>query len=87
MGMTLCGIMPALTAMTRHNVPADAAGGVLGYATSTQYAGLVLGPLAGGLVANQAGFTAVFVMTGAVMLLAAALLFRQTSIVAEPDTA
>ncbi|HBP27884.1 MFS transporter [Advenella sp. FME57] len=87
MGMTLCGIMPALTAMIRHNVPADAAGGVLGYATSTQYAGLVLGPLAGGLVANQAGFTAVFVMTGAVMLLAAALLFRQMRTTAGPDTA
>lgn len=77
MGMTLCGIMPALTAMIRHNVPAGAAGGVLGYATSTQYAGLVLGPLAGGFVANQAGYAAVFVMTGAVMLLAAVLLFRQ----------
>ncbi|HLU04122.1 MAG TPA: MFS transporter [Advenella sp.] len=87
MGMTLCGIMPALTAMIRHNVPADAAGGILGYATSTQYAGLVLGPVAGGLVANQAGFTAVFVMTGAVMLLAAALLFWQMRTAAEPDAA
>ncbi|PJX23053.1 MFS transporter [Advenella sp. S44] len=85
MGMTLCGIMPALTAMIRHNVPADTAGGVLGYATSTQYAGLVLGPLAGGWVANQAGFTAVFVMTGMVMLVAAALLLRQMSKTAEPD--
>ena len=87
MGMTLCGIMPALTAVIRHNVPADAAGGVLGYATSTQYAGLVLGPLAGGMVANHAGFTAVFVMTGAVMLLAAALLFRQWSTTARPEKA
>jgi len=87
MGMTLCGMMPALTAMIRHNVPADAAGGVLGYATSTQYAGLVLGPLAGGFVANHAGFTAVFVMTGAVMLLAAALLFWQQGTTARSDSA
>lgn len=77
MGMTLCGIMPALTAMIRHHVPAGAAGGVLGYATSTQYAGLVLGPLAGGFVANKAGFNAVFLMTGIVMLAAAALLIEE----------
>lgn len=87
MGTTLCGIMPALTAMIRHNVPAGAAGGVLGYATSTQYAGLVLGPLAGGLVANQAGYTAVFVMTGGVMLLAAALLFKEMRTPLRSETA
>ena len=87
MGMTLCGIMPALTAMIRHNVPADAAGGVLGYATSTQYAGLVLGPLAGGLVANHASFTAVFVMTGVIMLVAAALLFKHMRTTADFDSA
>ncbi len=87
MGMTLCAIMPALTAVIRHHVPASAAGGVLGYATSTQYAGLVLGPLAGGFVANQAGYTAVFIMTGAVMLLAAMLLLKQMRMPSQSDTA
>lgn len=74
MGISLSGLLPAITAIIRHNVKGNIAGTVLGYSTSAQYLGLVLGPLAGGMVSNQYGMESVFYMTSAIMVCAALLI-------------
>ena len=43
MGIALAGLLPAITATIRHSVPQAAAGTILGYSTSAQYAGQVPG--------------------------------------------
>ena len=73
MGISLAGIMPAVNATIRHSVPHGAAGTILGYSTSAQYAGQVVGPLMGGFVGGHLGMRAVFLATTAIMLGGAAL--------------
>ena len=68
MGMSLAGLLPAIAATIRHNVPSNATGTILGYSTSAQYAGQVIGPLAGGFVGGHIGMRAVFLGTTVVML-------------------
>ncbi len=73
MGIALAGLLPAITATIRHNVPQAAAGTILGYSMSAQYAGQVLGPLAGGFVGGQIGMRAVFLATTLIMAAGAML--------------
>ena len=73
MGISLAGLLPAIGATIRHNVPQGAAGTILGYNTSAQYAGQVLGPLAGGFVGGHIGMRAVFLATAVIMFAGAAL--------------
>ncbi|MDR6632039.1 MFS family permease [Phyllobacterium sp. 1468] len=63
MGLSLGGLLPCITSVIRHNVPDRIAGTILGYATSSQYAGQVIGPLAGGFVGGHFGMRAVFLGT------------------------
>jgi len=72
MGIALGGLLPAITSVVRQNVPDSAAGYILGYATSAQYIGQVLGPLAGGFIAAHSGMHSVFVMTSVLMFAGAA---------------
>ena len=76
MGIALAGLLPAITATIRHSVPQAAAGTILGYSTSAQMAGQVLGPLAGGFVGGQIGMRAVFLGTTVVMAGGALLNWR-----------
>jgi len=68
MGLALGGLLPCVTAVIRHNVPTGIAGRVLGYATSSQYAGQVAGPLLGGFVGGHIGMRAVFLGTSLLMI-------------------
>ena len=68
MGMSLAGLLPSISATIRHSVPQEGVGTILGYSTSAQYAGQVIGPLAGGFIGGHAGMRAVFLATTAVML-------------------
>lgn len=85
-GVFLGGLLPAITAAVRHAVPDHDVGRVLGLSVSAQYAGQVLGPVTGGLVAGAFGMRAVFVMT-AVVLLAGAALSRVAASPRRPDPA
>ncbi|MEO5794176.1 MAG: MFS transporter [Rhodoferax sp.] len=76
MGAALAGLLPSITSVIRHSVPAAVAGGMLGYATSSQYAGQVAGPLLGGLVGGHIGMRAVFLATSALMVLGAVVAGR-----------
>jgi MFS family permease len=73
MGLALGGLLPCIASVVRHAVPARSAGGVLGYSTSAQYAGQVVGPLAGGAIGGYYGPRAVFLATAAVMMIGAVL--------------
>ena len=72
LGLALGGLAPGMTSVIRHSAPESIAGGLLGWAVSTQYVGQVLGPLAGGFVGGHIGMRAVFVGT-AVLMAAGAL--------------
>lgn len=71
MGLALGGLLPCVASVIRHNVPDHAAGGILGYSTSAQYAGQVVGPLLGGFVGGHVGMQAVFLGTSVLMALGA----------------
>jgi len=75
MGVALAGLMPAVTSMIRHSVPAEITGRVLAWNTSTQYVGQVAGPMLGATVAAHLGMRPVFLAT-AVLMLAGCLLVR-----------
>jgi MFS family permease len=72
MGMSLAGLLPSINATIRHNVPDGAAGTILGYGTSAQYTGQVVGPVIGGFVCGHLGMRAVFLATTAVIFAGAA---------------
>ncbi|MFZ0720943.1 MAG: MFS transporter [Xanthobacteraceae bacterium] len=71
MGLALGGLLPCVTSIIRHNVPDGIVGRVLGYSTSSQYAGQVVGPLLGGFVGGHIGMRAVFLGTSLLMGLGA----------------
>ncbi|MFD1951543.1 MFS transporter [Sphingomonas arantia] len=73
MGLALGGLLPCIASLVRHAVPDQAAGTVLGLSTSAQYAGQVIGPLAGGFVGGHYGPRTVFAATSLVMLVGALL--------------
>jgi len=67
MGLSLGGLLPCIASVIRHSVPDGVAGSMLGYSTSSQYAGQVVGPLAGGFVGGHFGMRAVFLGTAVLM--------------------
>jgi MFS family permease len=72
MGLALGGLLPCIASVIRHGVPEGAAGAMLGYSTSAQYAGQVVGPLLGGFAGGHFGMRFVFIGTCLLMLAGAA---------------
>jgi MFS family permease len=72
MGLALGGLLPCITSLLRHSVPDRIAGSILGYLVSSQFAGLVVGPLLGGFVGGHLGMRAVFFATAVLLGLGAA---------------
>jgi len=72
MGLSLGGLLPCIASVIRHSVPDRVAGGMLGYSTSSQYAGQVAGPLAGGFIGGHFGMRAVFLGTSVILAAGAA---------------
>jgi MFS family permease len=72
LGMSLAGLLPSVAKVIRHSVSERQLGKVLGYSQSSQYAGQVIGPLMGGVVAAHFGMRSVFVATSAMTLIGAA---------------
>lgn len=67
MGLALGGLLPCIASIIRHSVPEGIAGRMLGYSTSSQYVGQVLGPVAGGFVGGHLGMRWVFLATFVLM--------------------
>ncbi len=63
MGIALGGLVPCITSVIRHHVPETLTGQVVGYSTSAQYIGQVIGPLAGGFIGGTFGMRPVFIAT------------------------
>jgi MFS family permease len=68
LGCALGGLIPSLTATLRRSIPAEQVGRVLGLSTSAQYAGQVVGPVAGGILAGWGGVAAVLLGTGGILI-------------------
>lgn len=73
MGMTLAGLLPSIAKLVRQTVDEGASGKMLGYLQSAQYAGQVVGPLIGAAVGVHFGLRWVFLVTAALLALAAVL--------------
>jgi MFS family permease len=73
MGCALGGLLPCIAKGLRQSVPADRTGRMLGLSISAQYAGQVVGPLAGGWFAGIGGIPMVLWGTSALLFLGAAL--------------
>jgi MFS family permease len=67
MGLASGGLLPAVNAVVRQLAPDRVAGRVFGYNQSALYLGTTLGPMAGGLVAAQAGIPGVFLLTAVLL--------------------
>jgi MFS family permease len=72
MGLALGGLLPCIASIIRHNTPDRIAGAMLGYSTSSQYAGQVVGPLVGGFIGGRFGMRSVFLATSLLMAAGAA---------------
>jgi MFS family permease len=72
MGVSLGGLLPCVASVIRHGVPDRVVGTMLGYSTSSQYAGQVAGPLLGGFIGGHFGMRAVFLGTAVLMAAGAA---------------
>jgi DHA1 family multidrug resistance protein-like MFS transporter len=67
-GLFLGGILPTANAWIGRLFPAERRGSVYGLSYSAAFMGMFLGPMGGGFVAAHFGFTAVFFVTGALIL-------------------
>ncbi len=87
MGLSLAGLLPAITSVIRHSVPDRIAGQMLGYSQSAQFAGQVAGPLMGGFLGAHVGVRSVFLVTSALMAAGAAVTWAARKAGAAQDPA
>ena len=87
MGIALGGLLPCVASVIRHSVPDRVAGTMLGYSTSSQFAGQVVGPLLGGFVGGHLGMRPVFLCTAALMAGGAALTWSAKPSASDPASA
>lgn len=73
MGMSIAGLLPAIAKLIRHSVQEHNTGKILGYLQSAQFSGQVIGPLIGGQIGAHFGLHQVFLVTGALLVLCAAV--------------
>lgn len=75
-GLTTAGLLPAINTLIRHNTPESVAGRVFGYNQSAQFLGAFGGAIMGGNAAAFFGIQAVFFITGALLLVNAAWVYK-----------
>lgn len=88
-GVGLSTFSPALMAYVGDITPPESRGRAFGWYTMAMYAGMTLGPAAGGFVAKALGLRPVFLIAGAVLLgmFLVALFFQPRADEQEPATA
>ncbi|WP_099159286.1 MFS transporter [Virgibacillus ndiopensis] len=69
LGISIGGIIPVRIAYIRQEAPLSVQGEVLGYNTSLRFAGNIIGPALGGMLAGFFGFSAVFFVTSGLLIL------------------
>ncbi|MYL69532.1 MFS transporter [Halobacillus litoralis] len=75
LGVSIGGIIPVRTAYIRQEAPVAMQGEVLGYNTSIRFLGNIIGPAMGGMIAGAYGFSMVFFVTSALLVISGSLLF------------
>jgi DHA1 family multidrug resistance protein-like MFS transporter len=71
-GMFLGGIIPTAQAWIGRLFPPEQRGMIYGLSYSASFTGMFIGPISGGVIGAHLGFTAVFLITGGLVLLNAA---------------
>jgi MFS family permease len=74
-GISAAAVIPPARALVNRLAPASRQGEALGLLGAAQEAGILLGPVAGTILASQAGYTPSFLIGGGVMLLGAVAAF------------
>lgn len=69
LGISIGGLVPVRIAYIRQEAPLSMQGEVLGYNTSLRFLGNIIGPALGGVVSGFYGFTGVFFVTSALLIL------------------
>jgi len=69
LGVSIGGIIPVRIAYIRQEAPLSMQGEVLGYNTSLRFLGNVIGPVLGGMLAGFFGFSSVFMVTSALLII------------------
>jgi MFS transporter, DHA1 family, multidrug resistance protein len=82
LGIAMGGLIPLRVAYIRQEAPISVQGEILGYNTSLQFLGNMIGPSMGGIISGYFGFSAVFTLTSILLILAGVILltvFRKQS--------
>jgi MFS family permease len=74
LGISMGGLIPLRVAYIRQEAPLAIQGEVLGYNTSLQFLGNLIGPSMGGIISGYFGFSSVFVTTSALLLIGGVIL-------------
>ncbi len=74
LGISIGGIIPVRIAYIRQEAPLSMQGEVLGYNTSLRFLGNIIGPSLGGFLAGFFGFSAVFFVTSALLILSGVIM-------------
>ncbi|MFZ3580052.1 MFS transporter [Virgibacillus sp. DJP39] len=74
LGISIGGIIPVRIAYIRQAAPLSMQGEVLGYNTSLRFLGNVIGPALGGMLAGFYGFSAVFFVTSALLVVSGVIM-------------
>lgn len=69
LGITMGGLIPLRVAYFRQEAPIAIQGEVLGYNTSLQFLGNLIGPSMGGLISGYFGFSSVFLSTSLLLVI------------------
>lgn len=76
-GLFFCGIHPAINAILASNTPPSYKGRIFGMLFAAQQVGSMAGPLLGGLIATYLGMHWVFALSGVILLLLSATVWRR----------
>ncbi len=74
LGISIGGIIPVRIAYIRQEAPLSIQGEVLGYNTSLRFAGNIVGPALGGMLAGFFGFSGVFFVTSGLLVLSGVIM-------------
>ena len=74
LGAAIGGLIPVRVAYIRSESPLAIQGEVLGYNTSLQFLGNIIGPSIGGIISGHFGFSSVFISTSALLLFGGVIL-------------
>jgi len=74
LGIAIGGIVPLRVAYIRHEAPLSMQGEVLGYNTSLRFLGNIIGPALGGMLSGMYGFSSVFFITSALLIISGVIM-------------